>query len=410
MHPNAEFTCTHAEFSSALKNAEFGINPKLPNPAQRGVIVETRDGQAVYSTFDLDTAVRVTVPCPTAQAAGTSLLDFTELSKTLAAMVAGEPKATAAATSVALRGDLLVGPDMTVPISALDTTAYVSAPAPVAAMVVLDGQALRRQLDRVLPTTGTDDTLPVLAGVQFTIDAETCTLAATDRYRFAVADLPSRTAPGAPQTAAFDLNIPGSFLRRLAKPLKDHTGPVGIGVSEDRLWVTLTLGSLTFTTRLIDGRLPRHGKLFPTTAAASLQIDRVALVTATKKCTAVLKAKGADSLTPISFRWNRDGTLTLAPALPEAHDRARLSGIPLPYETVGGDATTLHASSQSLKPAYLTAALDAFAGDTLTLHLPDTENGQGLRKPVLLTDGPDLQGDGYRHLLMPITLDFSWAL
>ncbi|MEU7032015.1 hypothetical protein AB0A60_35620 [Streptomyces sp. NPDC046275] len=409
--PNAaEFSCTYAEFSSALRTAEFGINPKLPNSAQRGVIVETRDGQAVFSTFDLYTAVRVTVPCPDAQPDGTSLLDFTELSKTLAALVAGETKATAAATTVSLRGDLLSGPDMTVPISALDTTAYVPAPAPVAATVVLDGQILRRQLDRVLPTAGTDITLPVLAGVQITIDAETCTLAATDRYRFAVADLPARTTPGAPQTATFDLNISGSFLRRLAKYLKGHTGPVGIGVSDDHLWATLTLGNLTFTTRLTDGRIPRHDKLFPTTAAASLQIHRAALAAATKKCTAVLKAKGADPLIPISFLWDRNGALTLAPALPEARDRARLSGIPLPCETVCGDATALQASSQSLAPAYLTTALDAFTGDTVTVHIPGAENGQGRRKPVLLTDGHDLQGDGYRHILMPINLDFSWAL
>ncbi|MEV0449752.1 hypothetical protein [Streptomyces sp. NPDC050600] len=392
-----------------MKNAEFASSPKFPNPSQRGVLVETQGGQVTFSTFDLDTAVRVTVPCPAARTAGTSLLDFTEMSKMLAALVAGEPKASAAATEVSLKGDLLSGPDMTVPISALDTTAYIPAPAPTAAMVVLDAQEFRRQLDRVLPVTGTDDTLPVLAGVQLTTDAATCTLAATDRYRFVVADLPAHTTPKAPQTP-FDLNVPGSFLRRLIKPLKDHTGPVGIGVSEDRLWATLTLGHLTFTTRLIEGRLPRYSKLFPKTAAASLQIDRAALATATKKCAAVLKAKNAGSLTPVSFLWDRHGALTLAPALPEAHDRARLTGIPLPYETVGGDATALHASFQSLRPAFLATALDTFTGDTLTLHFPGADNGQGLRKPVLLTDGPDLEGDSHRHLIMPITLDFSWSL
>ncbi|MFB7032196.1 MULTISPECIES: hypothetical protein [unclassified Streptomyces] len=408
---NAEFTCAHGEMAAVLKIAEFGIDPRHANPAQRGVVIETANGHVTFSTYDFDTAVRVSMACPTTNAPGTSLLDFTELSKTLAALAVGEPKTAAAATEVSLAGDLLSGKDMTVPIGALDPAAYVGAPAPAPATVLLDAKGFRTQLDRVLPAVGTDLTLPALTGIQLTFGAATCTLAATDRYRLAVAELPAHPAAQTPPPGGdtVEINVPGSFLRRLIKPLKDYDGPLGIGVSEDRTYATFTLGHITFSFRLLDGRLPRYERLFPKTVAASLRIDRAALAAATKKCAAVLKAKGADRLTPVSFLWDDDGALTLAPALPEPQDRARLKGIPVPYLTAGA-SVDLRRSAHSLNHAYLAAALDTFTCDTITIHLPGTENGQGLQKPVLFTAGPDLQGDDYRHLLMAVRLDFTWEL
>lgn len=37
----------------------------------------------------------------------------------------------------------------------------------------------------------------------------------------------------------------------------------------------------------------------------------------------------------------------------------------------------------------------------MTLHLQPLDKF----KPVLVTDGPDVAGDGYLHLLMPVRLD-----
>ncbi|MEU8623116.1 DNA polymerase III subunit beta [Streptomyces sp. NPDC048623] len=406
---NAEFSATHGEITAALKTAEFGIDPKAPHLAQRGVIIETADGQVTFTAHDFDTAVRVTVPCATGRTAGTSLLDHAELSRTLAALVAGEPKSTATHTPVTLTGDVLAAGAMAVPVTRYDLSSYPPAATPTPAQITVDGPTLLAQITRVLPAVGTDDTLPTLTGVQFTAAADSLALAATDRYRFAVADVPTQSVP---DTAALpdDMNVPGHVLRRLTTPLKSHPGPVGIGVCESGDYATFTLGQVTLTTRLLDGRLPRYNKLFPKQAAASLQIGRAALVNATKKCSAIIKAKREDKLTPVSLLWDRDGNLTLAPALSEAADRARLKGAPLPFTAVGGDVTELHRSFQSLNHAYLADALACFTGDTVTFHLPGAEEGQGLRKPITVTDGPDIHGEGYSHLLMPVRLDHTWDL
>ncbi|GGR67452.1 DNA polymerase III subunit beta [Streptomyces roseolus] len=407
---SAEFSGTHADIMSALKIAEFGINPKEPNPAQRGVRIQTGNGTVTLASFDFETAVSVTLPCTTPETAGTSLLDHTEMVKIMGAFVAGETKTVAARTPVALTGDLLTGSDMTVPIAAPDPATYTPAPLPAPAQVTLDPQVFLNQLLRTLPARGTDDTLPTLTGVAFTLTGQTLTLAATDRYRFAVADIPAaptgaETADGHPTSAL----IPGGILKRLVPVLKTHTNPLTLGISPDGGWVTLTAGQTTITQRTLDGRLPRHDKLFPTKAAASVSIPRTTLDTALKKSAAVIKAK-ADKNTPVSLLWDGTGSLTLAPVLPDDQDRARFKGIPLPHTTPQGDPAVLHRQAVTFNPAYFADALAAFTGDTLTLHLPEGIT-QRTKRAVLFTDGPAITGDSYRHLLMSIRLeDGIWNL
>lgn len=81
----------------------------------------------------------------------------------------------------------------------------------------------------------------------------------------------------------------------------------------------------------------------------------------------------------------------------------RAGRLPVPQQS-SASADNVRGSSLSFNPALLLDALGTFPADTLTLHLRPMEDRQG-KKPVLLTAGPDVAGDGYRHLLMPVRLD-----
>ncbi|WP_405594126.1 hypothetical protein OG741_01075 [Streptomyces sp. NBC_01410] len=65
-----------------------------------------------------------------------------------------------------------------------------------------------------------------------------------------------------------------------------------------------------------------------------------------------------------------------------------------------GSADVVRGSILSLNPAFLLDALGTFTGDTITLHIRGMKEGQAA-KPVLLTEGADMAGDGYRRLLIP---------
>ncbi|WP_159026581.1 DNA polymerase III subunit beta [Streptomyces vietnamensis] len=411
--PTAHFAANHAEIIDALNFAEFGIAPKAQPPAQRGVLIESGDDRIVFSAYDFETAVSVTVPATTPDAKGSSLLDFPELKKTLAAMVAGEPKTVAARTRVSLTGDLLATEHLTVPVTTHDIHEYTQPLEAVPAMATMDAQTFLGQLNRVLPAAGRDDTLPVLTGIQITLDGETLTMAATDRYRFAVAELPV-TATVQPPEKPLTALIPAVTLSVLAKRLKTHDGPMGIGILEDdhaegeRLAhrptprATLSLGAVTVTMRSLDGGLPKYGKLFPKTCETSVQLDRATTERAVKKCQAVLNAKGLRSV-PVLFAWDIDGNLTLAPRMDTAEDAARTKGMPIPTTITHGTDEGLRGGLAAFNPTFLLDALGTFTSDTITLHLGEMKDGQ-LSKPVLFTEGPEMATQGYKHLVMHVRL------
>ncbi|MEU8708586.1 DNA polymerase III subunit beta [Streptomyces sp. NPDC048565] len=399
VEPTAHFVGMHAKIIEALRIAEFGVPTQAQPISQRGVLLETSRNRLTLSTFDFWTAVSVTVPVETPVAKGYSLLEFSEMKKTLAAMVAGETKAVASQTPVSLAGDLLATEHITLPITTLDIHEFTHPPEPVPAMVTVDAQTFLTQLNRVLPAAGRDETLPTLTGVQMTLQGETLTMAATDRYRFAVAEAPT-TATVTPLDNPVTTLIPSEVLAPLAKRLKTYEGPVGIGIIEDDVArTTLSMGDTTITMRPLEGRLPNPTTLFPTECGLSVQVDRATAARAAKKCQALIKAKGEGGA-PVSFGWDTDENFTLAPRLGTTDDQSRTKGMTVPSAIIHGSADVLEDGLLALNPVFLLDALGTFTSDTITLHI---RRADGL-KPVLLTQGPDMAGEGYRHLLMPVRL------
>nr|MDT0519811.1 DNA polymerase III subunit beta [Streptomyces sp. DSM 41633] len=411
--PTAHFAGSHAEIIEALNFAEFGIAPKAQPPAQRGVLIETGRNRIVFSAYDFETAVSVTVPAATPLAQGVSLVDFPELKKTLAAMVAGETKAVAARTRVSLAGDLLATEHLTVPVTTHDVHEYTQPLEAVPAMATMDAQTFLRQLNRVVPAAGRDDTLPVLTGIQITLDGGTLTMAATDRYRFAVAEVPV-TVTVQPLKDPLNALIPAATLSALAKRLKTHDGAVGIGILEDdhaegepgairpTPRATLSLGAVSVTMRSLDGGLPKYQSLFPKTCETSIQLDRATTERAVKKCQAILTAKGLRNV-PVMFAWDADGNLTLAPRMDTPEDAARTKGMPTPTTITHGTGEGLRGGIAAFNPGFLLDTLGTFTTDTITLHLGEMKDGQ-ISKPGLFTEGPDMASQDYKHLVMHVRI------
>ncbi|MFH8365154.1 hypothetical protein ACH4FV_37020 [Streptomyces anulatus] len=398
--PTAQFTAPCGPVADALAITELGVQAGTgSSPAQCGVLLTTARRILTLTTHDTETAVTVTLPVDTT-ATGTSLLHHSQVKKALAAMVAGETKTAAARTAVSLIGDLLTTPHLSLPVPALDRAEFIDPPQPAPTVATVDVRQFLAQALRVLPAAGTDETLPALTGVRIAVDCQSVTLSATDRYRFAVADVPAAVDTTPPQEANSAL-VPAPVLARLAKRLKDHQGRARIGISTHGTpRLTLTTGATTITIRQLEGAQIRHSALFPKTTDCSLTLPRTTAQRALKKCHALIKAMG-QTHAPVSLKWAEDGSLTLAPVLGTTEDRARTKGMALASTTTAG--TVPRNRSVSLNPKFLADALTAFDGDTVTLHLRDEEPGKPL-KPVLLTAGPDITEEDYRHLLMPVRL------
>ncbi|MDX6334588.1 MAG: polymerase subunit beta [Streptosporangiaceae bacterium] len=156
---------------------------------------------------------------------------------------------------------------------ALPAEEYPDLPAAPPLAGTVDGGILGAATSQVVAAASRDDTLPMLTGVCLDIDGATLTLAATDRYRLAVRDMPwepvqpglraaalvpARTladaaramTPGVPVSVAFAPGAPG------AKPSDEPRPAEGM--------ISFGIGGRRLTTRLIGGEFIRYRSRFPT--------------------------------------------------------------------------------------------------------------------------------------------------
>jgi DNA polymerase-3 subunit beta len=156
---------------------------------------------------------------------------------------------------------------------ALPAEEYPDLPAAPPLAGTVDGGVLGAAISQVVAAASRDDTLPMLTGVCLDIDGASLTLAATDRYRLAVRDMPwepvqpalraaalvpARTladaaramTPGVPVSVAFAPGAPG------AKPSDEPRPAEGM--------ISFGIGGRRLTTRLIGGEFIRYRSRFPT--------------------------------------------------------------------------------------------------------------------------------------------------
>jgi DNA polymerase-3 subunit beta len=224
-----------------------------------------------------------------------------------------------------------------------------------------------------------DDVLPVFSGIRIEIDGAKLTLAATDRYRLAVRELP--WAPADPELRATAL-VPARTLAEAAKALTAGAtvsiGLAGAG-SGDGLF-GLVGASRELTTRQLEGEYPNYRALFPETTTGVATVPVATLVEAVKRVSLV-----ASRTTPVRLTFSSDEVLAEAGGLEDAEASESL---PLSYT---GETMTV-----AFNPDYLLAGLGALEGDEARIALTTP------MKPAVITGKP---GYGeYRYLLMPVRL------
>ena len=181
--------------AEALKTLALPAAGRKPLPVFSRILVTVRADEIELTTFDFDTAATVTLPA-TGTSPGQLLLDHPSLTKVLSAAVKGSRKATVDQLDVTIDT-----PDHTPVVHVagysipLDDTVTVDAfpalPATTAPTHVVDREALSVLVDRVTVAADRGDTLPILTGINATLDKGSMTLTATDRYRLASGTIPA---------------------------------------------------------------------------------------------------------------------------------------------------------------------------------------------------------------------------
>jgi DNA polymerase-3 subunit beta len=261
---------------------------------------------------------------------------------------------------------------------------YPSLPQMPTATGTVSGEVFASAVSQAAVAAGRDDTLPVLTGVRVEIEGDRITLAATDRYRFAVRDLMWK--PEQADISAVAL-VPAKTLQDIAKSLgSGDTVSIALasGGAGEGLIGFEGAGRRT-TTRLLEGEFPKFRSLFPTEFSAIAAIQTQPFLEALKRVSLV-----AERNTPVRLSFEQ-GVLTLeAGSGDDAQATERVDA------DLEGDDISI-----AFNPGYLEEGLKAI--DSAYAQLSFTTS----TKPALLSGKPavDAEADeAYQYLIMPVRL------
>jgi DNA polymerase-3 subunit beta len=351
--------------------------PSRPSlPVLAGLVLTAEGEILTLSSFDYEVSGRVDVDADVAEP-GTVLVS----GRLLADIARSLPAAPVSLESEGTRLAITCGrSSFTLPT--LPAEDYPQLPVMPTTSGTIGGQPFSAAVAQVAVAAGRDDTLPTLTGIRMEFEGETITLAATDRYRLAVRELP--WSPGTSGMSSHAL-VPARTLADTAKSLADVEQVVialAAGGSGEGLIGFEGDGRRT-TTRLLDGEFPKYRSLLPSESSAAAVVETAALADAVKRVALV-----AERNTPV--RLNFEGSeLTLRAG---AGDDAQ--AVEVMEVALEGDAIDI-----AFNPAYLLDGLAATGADEVRFSFTQAT------RPAVITSAStaDVAAD-YRYLLMPVRL------
>ena len=241
-------------------------------------------------------------------------------------------------------------------------------------------EAFRQAINHVAFAAATEESRPVLTGVDAQFDKDSLTLAAADGFRLAVYKLPL----AAPVTTKTEVIIPARTLAELNRLIGDADETVDITVNAAKGQILFRLKDIELVSQLIQGSFPQYSQLIPASFTSRVVVDVAEFLRATK--------------TASIFARDGSGIVRLLVTPGEGKNAAKLS-ISARSEEIGDDVGEIDAAVEG------TEAKIAFNGKYLTDVLSVLRESQ----VALETTSPSSPGvlrpvgvDKYVHVVMPM--------
>lgn len=329
-----------------------------------GIRFTAAGGTVTLSSYDFDAASQAEAVCDVVQP-GEVLVP----GRLLTAIGKSLPSKPVRITSDGSRVTMTCGPKTVFKLPVMPLDEFPSLPPmPKVAGTV---QGLGEAVNRVSSAVSKNDAVPVLSGVRVESDGEVMTLAASDRYRLAVAEIPCNGSEG------LAVNVPG---RVLADTVRMMPGSVQLLHDVEPRTIGLQHESYTFTTRLIDGKYPNFRGLTDIVPEFQSLVDVSDLRDAVKRLSVV-----AGQLTPVEFRFSSG----------ELHLRV------MDGDTAGSETVEARCDFEfrvGLNPQYVLDALAALGSSHVSFV------GTVPKRPVVLFPHEERLVAGFQYLVMPMSL------
>jgi DNA polymerase III subunit beta len=166
----------------------------------------------------------------------------------------------------------------------------------------VDIEALKLGIGQVVFAAATEESRPVLTGVDTRLEDGMMTLAAADGFRLAVHKLQLMT----PVKEKAEVIIPSRTMSELNRLINDGDETVDITVNPNKSQVLFRLKDLELVSQLIQGTFPQHGQLIPQSYKTKAVVDVAEFLRATK--TASIFARDGSGIVRIVIGPGADGT------------------------------------------------------------------------------------------------------
>ena len=241
-------------------------------------------------------------------------------------------------------------------------------------------EALRQGIGQVVFAAASDESRPVLTGVNAEFEGDLLTLAAADGFRLAVYKLPL-AAPVSQKTTAI---IPARTLAELNRLAADQEEAIEIKVSASKSQVLFRLKDIELVSQLVQGSFPQYAQLIPQSFNTRAVVDVAQFLRATK--TASIFARDGSGIV----------RLVIAPGGEKAPGRLSISAR---SEEIGDDVGEIDATVQgeeakvAFNGKYLTDVLSVLHEPQVALEVT-SPSSPGVFRPVGV--------DNYIHVVMPM--------
>jgi len=142
----------------------------------------------------------------------------------------------------------------------------------------IEVEALRQAINQVAFAAASEESRPVLTGVDAQFDNDLLTLAAADGFRLAVYKLPLAT----PVSEKAEVIIPARTLAELNRLMADGQEAVDITVNPNKSQVLFRLKDTELVSQLVQGAFPQYTQLIPQSYNTRAVVDVAEFLRATR--------------------------------------------------------------------------------------------------------------------------------
>jgi DNA polymerase III subunit beta len=244
----------------------------------------------------------------------------------------------------------------------------------------IDATSLREGISHVAFAAASEESRPVLTGINTEFDGDQLSLVAADGFRLAV----YTTALSAPAKHKTAVIIPARTLNELSRLLADQEEPVEITVSEKKSQVLFRLKDAELVSQLIQGSFPNYAQVIPQSYTTRAVVDIAQFLRVTKMSS--IFARDASGIVRLVVTPGSELTPGKLTATAQA-------------EEVGGNVSEIDAlvDGEEAKIAfnvkYLAEVLSALHQSQVALELT-TPSSPGTIRPIGV--------DNYVHVVMPM--------